>query len=174
MCRICKKYLNKKTMNFFVYTVCKMNFILVVTLLSFLFICPSTSFCETFSIKGERVGLRTSPDQKAKTVWEYGDGFPLEVVKKQGDWLMVKDFENDSGWIHKSNLQKKNQVIIKANKDTEKTINIRSGPTSKDQIVGNAYYGVVFSVLEKKATWLQVRHESGLTGWVKTDFVWGL
>jgi SH3-like domain-containing protein len=133
-----------------------------------------TGFCEILSTQGDKVSLRINPDAKAKILWELGNGFPLEVVKKQGDWLMVRDFENDSGWIHKSRLQKGQQVIVKANKDEDKTINVRSGPSTNSPIVGNAYYGVVFSTLEKKGTWLQVHHESGLTGWVKADLVWGL
>lgn len=134
---------------------------------------PDIGLSETLSIQGDKVNLRISPDQKSRTLWEYGNGFPLEVLKKQGDWVMVKDFENDSGWIHKSRLQKSHQVIVKANKNDEKTINIRSGAGTDHQIVGNAYYGVVFSALEKKGMWIQVRHESGLTGWVKLDLVWG-
>jgi len=128
---------------------------------------------ETMSVQGEKVNLRTSPDQKAKTVWEYGNGFPLEVLKKQGEWFLVRDFENDSGWIHKSRLQKSQHVIVKANKAEEKTINVRGGAGIDSTIVATAYYGVVFTALEKKGPWLQVRHESGLTGWVKLDFVWG-
>ncbi len=148
-----------------------------VFFLFFLFIIfpqQEKGFCEVLSIQGDKVNLRTSPDQKSKTLWEYGNGFPLEVLKKQGDWLMVKDFENETGWIHKSRLQKSQQVIVKANKGEEKTINIRSGPSTNNPIIGNAYYGVVFSALEKKGPWLQVRHESGLSGWVKSEFVWGL
>jgi SH3-like domain-containing protein len=149
----------------------------VFFLLYFLFfICsfPPGAICETLSIQGDKVSLKSNPDHKSKTLWEYGNGFPVDVVKKQGDWLMVKDFENDSGWIHKSRLQKGQQVIVKANKDEEKTINIRSGPSTSDAIVGKAHYGVVFTALKRKEQWLQVRHESGITGWVNIGLVWGL
>ncbi len=133
-----------------------------------------TALSETLSVQGEKVNLRTSPDQKAKALWEYGNGFPLEILKKQGEWVFVRDFENDSGWIHKSRLQKSQSVIVKANKAEEKTINVRGSASIDSTIVATAYYGVVFTALEKKGSWLQVRHESGLTGWVKLDFVWGL
>ncbi len=138
-----------------------------------LLIFPTTGSSETMSVLGEKVSLKTNPDLKSKTLWEYGNGFPFEVLKKQGDWVMVKDFENDSGWIPKSRLQKSRQVIVKVNNAEEKTINIRSNPGTDNSVVGTAFYGVVFSVLEKKGPWLQVRHESGLTGWIKIEFVWG-
>ncbi|MBU1566793.1 MAG: SH3 domain-containing protein [Proteobacteria bacterium] len=136
-------------------------------------VLPNYGLSETMNVQGDKVNLRTSPDQKSTTSWEYGNGFPVEVLKKKGDWVMVKDFENDSGWIHRSLLQKSRQVIVKANKDNGKTINVRSGPGTDNPIVGNAYYGVVFTPLEKKGTWVHVRHDSGLTGWVKSDFLWG-
>ena len=143
-------------------------------LLLVLFPFLENAYGEVLSVQGDKVLLRTSPDQKSKPLWEYGNGFPLEVLKRQDDWLMVKDFENDSGWIHKSKLQKSQQVIVKANKDENRAINIRSGPSTNNSIVGNAHYGVVFSVLEKNGVWLQIRHESGLSGWVKADLLWGL
>jgi len=145
----------------------------VICLCTAFFSCPEYSFSEVLSVQGEKVSMRTEPDQKAKTVWEYGNGFPVEVMKRQGDWVMVKDFENDSGWIHKSKLQKGQTVIVKANPNGEKAINMRSGPGTEQPIVANAYYGVVLVAKEKKASWVQVSHESGINGWVKPEFLWG-
>jgi SH3-like domain-containing protein len=147
---------------------------LFLYLLFFTCFFPQGVFCETLSIQGDKVSVKSSPDHKSKTLWEYGNGFPVDVVKKQGEWLMVRDYENDSGWVHKSRLQKGQQVIVKANKDEDKTINIRSGPSATDAIVGKAHYGVVFTTLKRKDQWLQVRHESGITGWVNVNLVWGL
>jgi SH3-like domain-containing protein len=144
-----------------------------------LFVCAfclsvaDSAFSEVLSVQGEKSILRTDPDQKAKQIWEYGSGFPVEVLKRQGDWLLVKDFENDSGWIHKSNLHKGKNVIVKANSSGEKAINIRSGPGTENPIVAYAYYGVVFAAQEKKSSWIHVSHESGISGWVKLDFLWG-
>ena len=146
------------------------SFVLLLLLLSIF----DDGYCEFFCVQGDKVILHNNPDQKSKPLWEYGNGLPVEVLKKQGDWLLVKDFENDSGWVHRSKLQKGKQVIVKANKDENKTINIRSGPNTSNSIVGNAYYGVVFTILDKDGLWLQVRHESGLSGWVKADLLWGL
>jgi SH3-like domain-containing protein len=146
--------------------------LLLVFLILFTF--RDNAYGEFLSVQGDKITLLSSPDQKSKPLWEYGNGFPLQIIKKQGDWLMVKDFEDDSGWILRSRLQKSKQVIVKANKDKDKTINIRSGPSTSSPIVGNAFYGVVLSVLERNGFWVQIRHESGLSGWVKADLLWGL
>jgi SH3-like domain-containing protein len=137
------------------------------------FLLSSPSLAQMLSIKGDKVNMRSGPGIQNKIKWEYGAGFPFEVLKKQGDWLNVKDFENDTGWIHKSHLQSAPHIIVKVNKDQEKTINIRSGPGNEHPIVGNAYHGVVFAKVEEKSNWVKVRHESGLTGWVSKSLLWG-
>lgn len=128
---------------------------------------------EVLSIKSDKTSIRLSPDPKGKVLWELNTGFPVELIKKQGDWVQIRDFENDNGWIHKSRISKASTVIVKANKNEEQSINIRSSPSLNASIVGTAYYGVVFSVLEKKDGWIKVRHDSGLVGWIKSDLLWG-
>ena len=64
--------------------------------------------------------------------------------------------------------------VVKANKGVNKKINIRSGPGTRYKNVGQAYYGVVFTILGKEGEWRNVRHESGLIGWMQQDFLWGI
>lgn len=134
----------------------------------------SLANAKTVSIQGDQVSLRQAPEKSSRVLWELNNGFPVTVVKKQGDWVNIKDFENDSGWVHKSLISSKHNVIVKANKNEEQAINIRSSPTTNSTIIGNAFYGVVFSVVEKKDGWVKVKHDSGLIGWIKADLLWGL
>lgn len=145
--------------------------VLTLSISCFSTYCTST---EMASIKGDMVPLRTEPDPKAKSQWELGNGYPVEVLKKKGDWAFIRDFERDTGWIPRIQISKSPQVVVKANKNEEQAINIRKGPTLDSVVVGNAYYGVVFLLLQKRDGWVQVRHESGLTGWIKTEFLWGI
>lgn len=148
----------------------------ILSLIVFLILCSFFQIgnCAIMSVKGEKVILRTKPEQTSKGSWEFGNGYPVEIIKKQGGWFLVKDFENESGWIHQSRLKKGKQAIVKANKKEDKTCNLHRGPSENDQVVGTAYYGVVFSVLEKKGNWVQVRHESGVTGWIASKNLWGM
>lgn len=125
------------------------------------------------SVKGDKVNLRKGPGTQYSVKWEYGNGFPLRVVNKKGAWVKVKDFEGDTGWVHKSLLVYDPQVIVKVNRNRNQKINIRSGPGTKNKIVGKAYYGVVFKSLRKQSGWIHVEHESGLKGWIKSNLVWG-
>ena len=139
----------------------------------FLTLGTGLSKAEMLSIAKDGVNLRSGPGTKYEIKWEYGEGFPLRVVSKKGDWYRVKDFENDTGWIYKSLLSPDNHMIVKVNKSSNKKVNIRSGPGTKFNIVGKAYYGVVFQTLEQKSGWAKVKHDTGLVGWVKRSLLWG-
>lgn len=143
----------------------------------FLLICfsflPSLVLAEMLSVKGDKVNIRSGPGKQYRIRWEYGDGFPLMILKKKGRWVQVKDFEGDSGWVYNSFLVDKPRMIVKANRNKNKNINIRKVPGTNKEIIGKAYYGVVFTTVKQKSGWVKVKHESGLQGWIKRSLLWG-
>lgn len=149
----------------------KLKITIPVLLLSFLFI--TSAYAKMNSIKGDKVQLRSGPGTKYSSKWEYGDGFPLKVLTRKGSWVKVQDFENDTGWVYKQFLASTPHMIVKVNKGKKRKINIRSGPGTKYRVVGKAYYGVVFKTLKQEKGWAQVKHQSGLTGWIKRSLLWG-
>ena len=144
------------------------------SILFFLFLTFTTlSHASMVSVAGEDVNLRTGPGTNYKVKWKYGDGFPLKVLKEQGTWLKVEDFENDVGWLHKSLTSRTGHMVVKVNKGKNRKINIRSGPGTNYKIIGKAYYGVVFRTLKQQKGWAKVKHESGVEGWIKRTLLWG-
>jgi SH3-like domain-containing protein len=135
--------------------------------------CGQAAGVTMVSVAGEKVNLRKGPSDQYPIVWELGNGFPLRVIGSQGNWLKVSDFESDEGWIYKELVSRKPHLIVKANKNSKARINIRSGPGTKHEIVGKAEYGVVFETLQQRDGWVQVRHETGLTGWIMRSLLWG-
>lgn len=129
---------------------------------------------EMLSVKGEGVNLRTGPGKQYDVKWIYGSGYPVELLERTGEWYKVVDFEDDTGWLHTSVLANTLHAIVKANRDNAEKINIRRGPGSDTKIVGKAHYGVVFKVVGRQSDWIKVQHESGLTGWVYWQLLWGL
>lgn len=136
-------------------------------------IMATTAAAEMISIKGDKINLRKGPGTKYSVLWEYGNGYPLQVIKKSGNWVKVKDFEKDSGWIHNSLLNYNPHVIVKVNRSNNGKINIRKGPSTSQPVVGKAQYGVVFESIGRKSGWINVEHESGLNGWIKENLLWG-
>ncbi len=136
-------------------------------------VCGQAAGMTMVSVSGEKVNLRKGPSTSDPIIWELGKGFPLKVVGSKGSWYKVSDFENDVGWIYKNLVSRKPHLIVKVNKNSKDQINIRSGPGTTYQVVGKAQYGVVFETLQRKSGWVKVRHETGLTGWIKRSLLWG-
>jgi len=136
--------------------------------LIFLTLTATLAQARMMSIDGTKVHLRTGPGTKYRVVWELGRGFPLKVLSQKGNWIKVKDFEGDTGWVHKKFLDREPHLIVKKNR-----VNIRNGPGTRYRVVGKANYGVVFRTVEHKQGWVKVRHENGLTGWVMRNLLWG-
>lgn len=136
-----------------------------------LFVLCLTAPClaaDYVSVNKDGANIRSAPDTKKDLLWEVFKDFPLQVVKRQKEWIQVKDFEGDQGWIY-ANLvsSKEKRVIVKAN-----TANMRSEPNKEAKVVATVKYGVVFTPLEKKGEWLKVKHEDGTSGWISNTLVW--
>ena len=136
-------------------------------------VCGQAAGITMVSVAGEKVNLRKGPSTQYPIIWELGKGFPLRVLARQGNWIKVSDFESDVGWVYNDLVSKKPHLIVKINKDTKARVNIRSGPGTKYKVVGKAEYGVVFETLKRGDGWVKVRHESGMTGWIKRSLLWG-
>ncbi|MFW2367183.1 MAG: SH3 domain-containing protein [Desulforhopalus sp.] len=123
---------------------------------------------EYLSVTTDNANVRTGPGTNYPASMELFLGYPLKVLKTQGEWYKITDFENDTGWIHKSIVKKNNSVIVNA----QKSLNMRSGGSTKDSIIADVERGVVLTRLEKKGKWTKVRHSSGTSGWVYSPLIW--
>ncbi|WIM12896.1 SH3 domain-containing protein [Enhydrobacter sp.] len=120
------------------------------------------------SVSGEEVNLRKGPGKQYSADWLLGRGYPLEVIGRRGDWLEVRDFENDRGWIYRPLTGGTPYHIVKV-----KIANLRSRPTTRSRILAKLDYGEVLRTLERKSGWVKVRREGGLRGWVARRLLWG-
>lgn len=123
---------------------------------------------EMVSIARPDVNLRTGPGTRHEVIWILGRGYPLEVLARKGQWLQVRDFESDEGWVHRSLTDRTPHVVLKA-----KVANIRSAPGTRSRIVGKASYGEVLRTLARRGDWIRIRSESGRVGWVARRLTWG-
>lgn len=149
------------------------KFILSGILLISILAVSSAAFAKMVSVVGDNVNLRSGPGTKYSIKWKYGSGFPLKVLKEQGSWVKVEDFEGDTGWLYKKLTSPTGYMIVKVHKNQNTKVNIRSGPGTKYKVVGKAYYGVVLKTIKQQNGWAHVKHDSGLEGWVKRSLLWG-
>ncbi|BCL60796.1 hypothetical protein DGMP_14890 [Desulfomarina profundi] len=159
--------IHTNTMIFSNSTKTSLRILLALIIFSF-FICPNVIAAQYVSVKKDNVNVRTGPSKDNPVSMELFEGYPLKVIKKQGDWYKVIDFENDSGWIHKNLVTTGDTVIVNA----KKSVNMRSGPSTKSSVVADVERGVVLTKISRKGKWVEVRHASGTVGWIYKPLLW--
>ena len=120
------------------------------------------------SVGTKKANCREGPGSKHSVRYNFAYGYPLQVLEKSGDWVRVKDWEGDGGWMHVSQLSTERFVIVRP-----KEVNVRSGPGTENKIVFKAEHGVVLKLLGTLKDWLKVKHEDGDEGWIAANLVWG-
>ena len=135
-----------------------------------LFILSLSAPCigaEYVSVKKDGVNIRSGPSTKSNVIWQVFESFPLEVLKREGKWASVVDFEGDKGWIYESLISSKKTVIVKV-----ETANMRSGSSTTDSVVASVKKGVVFEVLDMNGEWMKLRYKNEITGWIHNSLLW--
>lgn len=120
------------------------------------------------SIKGSTVNMRTQPTTASEIMWELKRGYPLKVLQRKGRWYQVVDFEGDRGWVARSLTGNTPYFVVKS-----KTANMRSGPGTKNRIVGKAQYGDLLRTRAKRSGWANVQTADGKRGWISQKLLWG-
>jgi uncharacterized protein YgiM (DUF1202 family) len=130
---------------------------------------PATaSAAEMVSVRGQVLNMRSGPGTHHEIQWQLQRGFPLKVIGRQGNWLKVLDFENDTGWVARPLTKRTPHHIVKA-----RIANVRSGPSTRHRVVGKAAYGEVLRTLDRRASWVRVQRGNGSRGWVSRSLLWG-
>lgn len=148
-------------------------FLSFILLFLFLFLHQNAVLAGMVAIKGNNINMRSGPGLNHNVVWKLDNGFPLEIINRQGEWFNVRDFEGSTGWVSSRVTSNVPHMIVKTNKNSNQPINIRSGPGLENRIVAKAYHGVVFKTLEKRNDWVKVEHSQGVVGWVASRLLWG-
>lgn len=127
------------------------------------------AFAEEYvSVVKDNVNVRSAPDTSSAVYMELFQGYPLKVLKKDGEWVQISDFEGDTGWIHRSLIGKNNTVIVNATK----SVNMRSGPNTNSPVVADVERGVIMTKISEKDKWVQLKHSSGTVGWIYKSLLW--
>ena len=120
------------------------------------------------SLKNEEVNVRMGPSKKYPIKFTYKKKYlPLEILDKFENWKKIKDFENNSGWIHASLLSKKKSAInIKNNSVLYKKPTIFSQPIAKLET------GRLVLISKCKIKWCKIT-SGNFDGWIFKNSLWG-
>ena len=120
------------------------------------------------SLKNNKVNLRQGPSFEYPIKLVYKKKYlPVIIIDKSGTWRQIKDFENNSGWIHISQLSRRRSGInINNNSIIYKKPTIYSKPIAKLEV------GRLVSIKKCKTKWCKIA-TGGYAGWIFKDSLWG-
>ena len=122
---------------------------------------------EYVSVKKDGVNIRSGPGTDHNVVWQVFESFPLKVLQRDGKWVSVVDYQGDKGWIYAPLVTSRKTVIVNV-----ETGNMRSRPSTNDDVIAEVKKGVVFEAREMSGDWIKVRYKDGLTGWMHNSLLW--
>lgn len=140
----------------------------VLVAIALAMVLPAAGAANYISVARDQINMRSGPGTKFESKWLLSRGYPLQPIGRRGDWLKVRDFEKDEGWVLRSLTGKAPHHVVKSS-----SANIRSGPGVQHRRIGEAVHGEVLKTLERRADWVRVRQEGGVTGWVARRLLWG-
>ena len=145
--------------------------IILVLFFSILFFLPRSFANESvnfLSLKNNEVYVRVGPSKEYPIKFIYKKKYlPLEVLDKSETWRKIKDFENNSGWIHISQLAKKKSAI-----NTNDNSLLYKKPTIFSKPIAKLEIGRLVLIKKCKEEWCKIT-SGGFSGWIFKNSLWG-
>ena len=120
------------------------------------------------TLRNEKVNLRQGPSFDYPVKIFYKKKFlPVLIQDKSENFRKIRDHENNSGWIHVSQLSKKKAAIVINNKSLIYSRNtIYSNPLAIPEV------GKLLLIKKCKNEWCKI-HSDEVEGWIKSKHLWG-
>jgi len=143
----------------------------IIIIISSIFFFESFSFSQDeyfLTLRYDKVHLRQGPSREYPIKIFYKKKFlPVLIQDKSDNFRKIRDHENNSGWIHISQLSKKKAAIV-----IDDELIVFNNPTiySKPKVVLNK--GRLCLITKCKTEWCKIKVDK-YKGWVKKDSLWG-
>ena len=121
------------------------------------------------TLRNDKVNLRQGPSFEYPIKLFYKKKFlPVLVQEKFENFRKIRDHENNTGWIHVSQLSKKKAAIVI---DNEAYIFSNNSVYSKPLAISKN--GKLLIIKKCKKNWCKISSKN-LKGWIKKESLWGL
>ena len=144
---------------------------LILILYSFYFFqIPAFSKDEYFlTLRYNEVNLRQGPSSDYPIKIFYKKKFlPVLIQDQSNNYRKIKDHEDNTGWIHLSQLSKKKAAIVIDNQSI-----MFSDPTVFSKPIAILKKGRLSKIIKCKDDWCKTKTDE-FKGWVKKESLWGL
>ncbi len=121
------------------------------------------------TLRNEKVNLRQGPSFDYPVKIFYNKKFlPVLVQEKSDNFRKIRDHENNSGWIHISQLSKKKAAIV-----IDDNLILFNSSTMYSNPVAILKKGRLVRIKKCEVNWCKI-NTGKFKGWVKKESLWGL
>jgi len=148
-----------------------MRAITIIFLIYFFFVFGSAYSKDEFflTLRNDKVNLRQGPSFDYPVKILYKKKFlPVLIQDKSDNFRKIRDHENNTGWIHVSQLSKKKAAIV-----TEDELTLFNSSTIYSYPVAIIKKGRLVKINKCKNDWCKIK-TGEFKGWVKKESLWGL
>ena len=121
------------------------------------------------TLRNDKVNLRQGPSFEYPIKLFYKKKFlPVLVQEKFENFRKIRDHENNTGWIHISQLSKKKAAIV-----IDDEAYIFSSNTVYSKPLAISKNGKLLLIKKCKKDWCKI-YSKNIKGWIKKESLWGL
>ena len=121
------------------------------------------------TLRNDKVNLRLGPSFEYPIKLFYKKKFlPVLVLEKFENFRKIRDHENNTGWIHVSQLSKKKAAIV-----VDDEAYIFSSNTVYSKPLAISKNGKLLLIKKCKKDWCKISSKN-IKGWIKKESLWGL
>ena len=144
---------------------------LVKIFIFFILFSFQSLFAEEYflTLRNDKVNLRQGPSFEYPIKLFYKKKFlPVLVQEKFENFRKIRDHENNTGWIHVSQLSKKKAAIV-----IDDRAYIFSSNTIYSKPLAISKNGKLLLIKKCKKNWCKISSKN-IKGWIKKESLWGL
>ena len=121
------------------------------------------------TLRNDKVNLRQGPSFDHPIKIFYKKQFlPVLVQDRSDNFRKIRDHENNTGWIHVSQLSKKKAAIV-----IDERLILFSGSTLYSNPIAILKKGRLVNINKCRNDWCKIK-TGNFKGWVKKESLWGL
>ena len=144
------------------------NYFLFFLILFFFTQSSANENINFLSLKNSEVNLRQGPSFEYPIKLTYKKKYlPVIILDKSDAWRKIKDFENNSGWVHISQLSKKKTALNSRNNSI-----LYRKPTIYSKPIAKLEIGRLVLIKKCNKEWCKII-SANFTGWIDKNSLWG-
>ena len=144
----------------------------LIIIITSIFFFQSFSFSQDeyfLTLRYDKVNLRQGPSREYPVKIFYKKKFlPVLVQDESDNFRKIRDHENNTGWIHISQLSKKKAAIV-----IDDDLIMFKNPTIYSKPIVILKKGKLSKIIKCKMEWCKAEVDN-YKGWVKKVSLWGL